>query len=75
MARADALGEPLVVLEGSPRYYPRFGFLPAVDHGISIDLPSWAPPEAAMVRRLAAYSPEVRGHVDYPPHFAAVSQD
>ena len=75
VARADALGEPLVVLEGSPAYYTRFGFVPAVQHGISIELPSWAPPEAAMVRPLAAYRHEVKGHVDYPPYFAAVSQD
>jgi putative acetyltransferase len=25
LAEAERLGEPLVVLEGSPRYYPRFG--------------------------------------------------
>jgi putative acetyltransferase len=70
---AERLGEPLVVLEGSPRYYGRFGFRFAGDHGITIDLPAWAPPEAAQVLLLPAHDPRLRGHVDYPPAIAAVS--
>jgi putative acetyltransferase len=46
---AERLGEPLVVLEGSPGYYGRLGFRFAGDHGITIDLPHWAPREAAQV--------------------------
>ncbi len=34
LQRADAKGEPLVVLLGHPTYYPRFGFEPASRHGI-----------------------------------------
>jgi len=60
-----------VVLEGSPRYYGRLGFRFALDHGISIELPDWAPPEAAQVYLLANYEPNVRGRVDYPPSIAA----
>ena len=45
--RVDADGHPLIVLEGSPVYYARFGFEDAREHGIRIDLPDWAPPEAA----------------------------
>lgn len=75
LARADAAGEPLVVLEGSPGYYGRLGFEPSAPYGITIDLPTWAPPEAAQVRLLAAYRPEVRGHLDYPPAFAVVLRD
>ncbi|MSO78131.1 MAG: hypothetical protein EXQ79_00810 [Acidimicrobiia bacterium] len=66
-ARADARGERLVVLEGSPLYYPRFGFEPSAPLGIHITLPSWAPPEAAQVLRLAKYDPSIRGRVVYPP--------
>ncbi len=37
---ADALGEPVIALLGSPDYYRRFGFVAATSIGI-------APPEAA----------------------------
>lgn len=66
---ADAAGEGLIVLEGSPKYYPRFGFRPASELGIRIDLPSWAPPEAAMALPLTNYDPSFRGQVHYPPAF------
>jgi putative acetyltransferase len=72
-ARADASLEPLVVLEGSPDYYGRLGFEPAAPLGIEIDLPSWAPPEAAQVLRLDAYDPSVRGRIVYPPAFDEVT--
>ncbi len=72
VARVDAAGEPLVVLEGSPIYYGRFGFEFAVPLGITIDLPDWAPPEAAQVMKLRNYDPSIRGHVVYPPAFADV---
>jgi putative acetyltransferase len=70
--RADAGGEPLVVLEGSPRYYARFGFEHSVPLGIEIMLPAWAPPEAAQVLRLRNYHPSLRGRVAYPPAFNEV---
>jgi putative acetyltransferase len=73
VAEADRRGEPVVVLEGDPRYYGRLGFLFAPDHGIHIDLPDWAPPEAAQVCPLSSYDPQVRGRVEYPPAIAAVS--
>ena len=68
--RVDAAGEPLLVLEGNPVYYARFGFESAADHGITMTLPTWAPPEAAQVLRLHASDPTMRGHVVYPPAFA-----
>jgi putative acetyltransferase len=74
VARADQLGEPMVVLEGAPAYYGRFGFEPAAAHGIHVDLPSWAPPEAAQVLRLAAYDPDWRGRIVYPPAFDDVTE-
>jgi putative acetyltransferase len=75
IARADDLDEPLIVLEGSPGYYQRFGFRPAAPFGVVIHLPSWAPPDAAMVYPLSRYRPEVRGTVMYPPAFDCVNQD
>lgn len=73
VAEADGRGEPVVVLEGDPRYYGRLGFRFAPDHGIHIDLPDWAPREAAQVHLLSSYDREVRGRVEYPPAIAAVS--
>ena len=73
-ARADARGEPLVVLEGSPTYYGRFGFEHSVLHGVRITLPAWAPPEAAQVLRLRSYDASLRGHVVYPPAFDEVAE-
>ncbi len=72
VAAAARPDEPLVVLEGSPRYYPRFGFADCRELGIAIELPDWAPPEAGMAYRLPGYSPRLRGRVVYPPAFAVV---
>jgi putative acetyltransferase len=73
-AAAEALGAPFVVLEGSPAYYGRLGFEPADRYGITMPLPSWAPPEAAQILRLRGYDPSIRGQVVYPPAFDAVSE-
>ena len=72
LAVADERGEPLVVVEGSPAYYGRFGFEHSIAYGIEIDLPEWAPPEAAQVRRLRSFDPDdatLRGKVIYPKAF------
>jgi putative acetyltransferase len=69
VAAADARGEPVLVLEGDPRYYGRFGFEHSVQHGIAIALPDWAPAEAAQVRLLAGWDPAIRGTLEYPPAF------
>lgn len=68
-ARADAAGDALALLEGSPLYYPRFGFVDARTLGITIHLPAWAPPEAGQALPLSAYDPVVRGTAEYPPPF------
>lgn len=70
--RADALGVALIVLEGSPLYYPRFGFRHSVPLGITMQLPDWAPREAAMALPLAAYQAEMRGKVVYTTAFQEV---
>ena len=72
LAEAERRGEPLVVLEGSPRYYRRLGFKFAREHGISIDLPESAR-EGAQVYLLSSYDPRIRGRVEYPPEIAAVT--
>jgi putative acetyltransferase len=74
-AKVDAAGEPLVVLEGSPVFYGRVGFEHSVPHGIRIDLPEWAPPEAAQIIRLANYDASIRGKIAYPPAFDGLSTD
>lgn len=68
-ARADALGDRVVVLEGSPRYYPRFGFVDCRTLGITIHLPDWAPPDAGQAFPLTAYDPSLRGTLVHPPPF------
>ena len=72
LAEAERLGEQLVVLEGSPRYYPRFGFRDSREFGIVMPLPDWAPPEAGMVFPLPAYDARARGRLVYPPAFAVL---
>lgn len=69
VAVAESRGEPLVVLEGSPRYYGSLGFEHSAPHGITINLPDWAPPEAAQMMRLGNYDTSIRGVVVYPPYF------
>ncbi|MET0662057.1 MAG: N-acetyltransferase [Ilumatobacteraceae bacterium] len=69
---ADSLGEPIVILEGSPAYYGPLGFEHSMRYGIEINLPSWAPPEAAQVKLLTSFDPDdptLRGTVVYPVAF------
>lgn len=57
--------EPLVIVEGDPRYYSRFGFVAASELGL--ERPYEAIPEAAFqALRLPAYLERVRGRVVYP---------
>jgi putative acetyltransferase len=67
LARVEERGEPAVVLEGIPAYYPRFGFEQAGPLGWSPDHP--IPDEAFMVRRLPGYRDELAGRIVYPPTF------
>jgi putative acetyltransferase len=74
IARSEERGEPMVVLEGAPAYYDRFGFESSTAYGIHIDLPSWAPPEAAQVMRLRGFDPAWRGQIVYPAAFDDVTE-
>ena len=71
LTAAEATGYGLVTLEGSPTFYGRLGFRYAADFAITIDLPEWAPPEAAQVYTLRTYDSTMRGKLEYPPAFAA----
>jgi putative acetyltransferase len=68
-AVCDDRGEPFVVLQGDPRYYSRVGFDACAPLGITMDLPDWAPIEAAQIRRLTNYDPSIKGRVVYPESF------
>ena len=73
VALADRRGEPLVVLQGSAKFYSRVGFEYSVPHGIAMHLPDWAAPESAQVALLAAYDPtdaSLKGLVIEPVAFA-----
>ena len=69
VALADERHEPAVVLQGSPAYYPRFGFHDSRTLGITMELPDWAPPEAGMALPLSGYEPSIRGHLIEPLAF------
>jgi putative acetyltransferase len=73
--KADDRDEPLIVLEGDPRYYSRFGFRPSKDLGVSLPLPEGVPEEAGMALPLSSHDSSVRGDVGYPPAFDLVTAD
>jgi putative acetyltransferase len=63
---ADERGEPLLLIEGSPAYYGRFGFTRTDEHGIEMP-PESHGPQFFMLRPLRAYDPTLRGRAVYPP--------
>lgn len=68
IAAADARGEPVVLVEGVPSYYPQFGFRSASELGF--ERPDPRIPEAAwMALPLAAWDPRVAAPVVYPGFF------
>ena len=66
---ADARGEPLVLVLGHPTYYPRFGFRPASELGITPP-DGRIPDDAFMAVPLRAYDASLRGQVVFPPAYA-----
>jgi putative acetyltransferase len=63
---ADARGEPLLLIEGNPDYYGRFGFTRADAAGIEPPREALGP-QYFMIRPLAKYDPAFRGLAIYPP--------
>jgi putative acetyltransferase len=62
---ADARGEPLLLIEGNPKYYGRFGFTRADAVGIEPP-PEALGPQYFMIRPLGGYDPAFRGRAVYP---------
>lgn len=73
LGRAEETGEPAVVLEGHPDYYPRFGFERASALGFAPHRPILD--EAFMVKRLPGYTPEIAGRIAYPASYAALGYE
>ncbi len=67
---ADAAGDPLIALLGDPRFYIRFGFVPASELGIDAPDPAWA--EHFQVRTLTDCPPLVAGAFRYAAPFGDV---
>jgi putative acetyltransferase len=63
---ADARGEPLLLIEGNPMYYERFGFTRADAVGIEPPPEAYGP-QYFMIRPLAGYDPAFRGRAISPP--------
>ncbi|MFC3997769.1 GNAT family N-acetyltransferase [Nocardiopsis sediminis] len=67
LGAADALGEPLVALLGDPKFYARFGFRPADDHGVAAPDGSWG--EYFQVRTLTGHVGNMTGTFCYAAPF------
>jgi putative acetyltransferase len=57
--------EPLVLVLGHPKYYPRFGFESARGLGIEPEIPD-LPDDVWMARRLTNYDPSITGMATFP---------
>lgn len=63
----EARAEPLILIEGNPRYYERFGFRRSDESGI--EAPVGVDQQYFMVRPLTAYDPALRGRAVYSEPF------
>jgi putative acetyltransferase len=63
---AEEREEQLLLLEGNPAYYERFGFGRSDEIGIEPP-PAALGPQYFLVRTLSAYDPTLRGRAVYPP--------
>jgi putative acetyltransferase len=63
----EACAEPLILIEGNPRYYERFGFRRSDESGI--EAPVGVDQQYFMVRPLTAYDPALRGRAVYSEPF------
>lgn len=70
LGAADALDEPLVALLGDPRYYSRFGFRLAGEHGITSPKSEWR--SHLQARTLTAHRSSMVGRFDYAAPFYRV---
>ncbi|MGZ4308201.1 MAG: GNAT family N-acetyltransferase [Gaiellaceae bacterium] len=70
LGRVEEAGEPAVMVQGHPSYYPRFGFERASALGFIAPYPMLD--EAFMVKRLPGYRPDLAGRIVYPAAFDAL---
>lgn len=70
IADADASGESLIGLVGSPSFYARFGFVPGSDHGIQSPDPAWG--DFFQVKTLSKAHSEIKGRFVYAEPFNRV---
>jgi putative acetyltransferase len=67
LEEAEQRGERVVLIEGNPAYYERFGFDPAGELGFAA--PEGTPPQYFMAKWLGTPEPDLHGTVVYPPAF------
>jgi putative acetyltransferase len=70
IAIADTRPEPVMVVQGHPEYYPRFGFVRGRTIGILPPEHLGAIDRAWMARPGPTWAPHLRGRVEYPQYFA-----
>jgi len=71
LRECERIGCDLIVVVGHPEYYPRFGFVPAKQKGLSCEYP--VPPEVFMVAELKPGAlTGKQGLVKYRPEFDLV---
>ncbi|XVQ83186.1 GNAT family N-acetyltransferase [Microbispora siamensis] len=70
LGAAEALGEPLVALLGSPAYYARFGFEHSETYGVTAPDPGWG--EFFQVRVFERPAPPPGGLFAYAKPFSGV---
>jgi putative acetyltransferase len=68
VAAAEELAAPVLVLEGDPAYYSRWGFVPAASLGITAPSPRVPEPGFQLVA-LPGHEPWMHGAVVYPDTF------
>ena len=67
---AEALGEALIALLGSPDYYGRFGFVTSTTIGVTAPEPAWG--KHFQVRTLTTYRSDIRGRFTYASPFDGI---
>ena len=67
---AESRSEPLIIVLGHPKFYPRFGFEPAKHYRIECCFS--VPEEAFMAKPLPTHSETDRGTIVYPKTFEGV---
>ena len=71
LEKCNEIGYGAVIVLGHQSYYPRFGFVPSVNYGISSEYD--VPPEVFMVMELQpGYLNDASGIIQYHPAFSGI---